>query len=78
MIQINSFDDLAVLIESDKLTNKQVFEVVQNTMNLFLSDEEIQLSRSELATRLKTHYNKYLKQGGNIVPLFLNLDLSIN
>ena len=73
MMKVNSFDDLVVLIESDKLTNNQVIEVVQKTMNLFLSNKEIELSRNELATRLKTHYNKYLKQGNNIVPLFLNL-----
>ena len=73
MMKVNSFDDLVVLIESDKLTNNQVIEVVQKTMNLFLSNKEIELSRNELTTRLKTHYNKYLKQGNNIVPLFLNL-----
>ena len=68
---INNFEELAVLIESDKLTNKQIFEVVQGAMNLFLSDEEIKLSKIELVKKLREHNNKYLKRGGNIVPLFL-------
>ncbi len=75
MIQINSFDDLADLLQSDELTNEQVSEVVQNTMSLLLSFDEEKLPRKELVEKLREHYNKYFTQGQEYVPLFLNLEL---
>ncbi len=76
-MQINSFDDLADLLQSDKLTNEQVSEVVRNSMSLILSKEQQNLPRKELVEKLREHYNKYFTQGHNIVPLFLELDLSV-
>jgi allophanate hydrolase subunit 1 len=77
MIQIDTFNDLALLIQSDKLTNKQVFDVVQSTMGLLLSFDEEKLPRNELVKRLTEHHNKYLQDNTQLRPLFLNLKLSV-
>ena len=78
MIQINNFEQLATLIESDKLTNKQIYSVVLSTMKLLLSEEEENLPRKELTKRLRVFYNKWIATGEPITPLFLNLDLSLS
>ena len=77
MMKVNSFDDLASLIKSDKLTNGQVYEVVSQTMSLVLSKEQTEMSRNELTEKLRIHYNKYLTKGSTILPLFLELDISV-
>ncbi len=77
MIQINNFEELATLIESDKLTNKQVYSVVLSTMKLLLSEEEENLPRKELTKRLKVFYDKWIATGVPISPFFLDLDLSV-
>ena len=74
-MKVNSFDDLAELILSDKLTNKQVNKVVQNSMGLLLSFDEEKLPREELVNRLKEFNDKWLVTGHKITPLFLNLNL---
>ena len=76
-MEINTFDDLAESLEGNRLTNDQVFEVVQNTMGLILSNEQQDLPRKELVAKLRTHYNKYFTQGQTMVPLFLELNLSV-
>ena len=76
-MQIENFDDLVVLLEGNRLTNEQVFEVVQNTMGLILSNEQQNAPREELIPSLKEHYNKYFTKGQEYVPLFLDLDLSV-
>ena len=76
-MEINTFDDLAESLEGNRLTNDQVFEVVQNTMGLILSNEQQNAPREELIPSLKEHYNKYFTRGQEYVPLFLDLDLSV-
>ena len=73
---INSFDDLAKLILSDELTNKQVSEVVQSTLGLLLAFDEEELPREQLVETLRVHHEKWKDQ--QITPLFLNLDLSLS
>ncbi len=73
-MKIENIYQLLKLIESDKLTNKQVHEVVLKTMKLLLSEEEEQLPRTELTKRLKLFHDKYIATGHKITPLFLPLD----
>ncbi len=77
MIQVNNFNELKALIESDKLSNKQVYEIVLATMKLLLSEEEENLPRKELTKRLKVFYDKWIATGVPISPFFLDLDLSV-
>ncbi len=74
-IQINNFNELATLIESDKLTNNQVYQIVQHSMQLYLSFDEEKLNRKELVKMLKEHHDKWKYH--KIKPLFLNLNLSV-
>ncbi len=77
MIQVNNFNELKALIESDKLSNKQVYEIVLATMKLLLSEEEENLPRKELTKRLRVFYDKWIVTGVPITPFFLDLDLSV-
>ncbi len=70
-MKIETFKDLLELIQSDILTNDQVYFVVLKSMNLFLSEDEYSLPRNELANMLQTHFDKYFTLGYKIVPLFL-------
>ena len=70
-MRIETFKDLLALIESDVLTEEQTNEVVEKSMGLFLSDEEMKLPRVELVKRLQNHFNEYFTLGYKIVPLFL-------
>lgn len=70
-MRIETFKDLLALIESDVLTEEQTNEVVEKSMGLFLSDEELKLPRVELVKRLQNHFNEYFTLGYKIVPLFL-------
>lgn len=76
-MRINNFEDLATGIQSDALTNEQLYKVVSQTMNLVLSKEQTELPRNELVSKLRIHYNKYLKNGSVMLPLFLELDISL-
>ena len=77
MIQIDTFNDLALLIQSEKLTNNQLSKVVQSCMGLFLSNDEININRNELVKRLTEHNNKYLQDNTQITPLFLRLECNL-
>ena len=77
MVQVNNFEQLASLIESDKLTNKQIYSVVLSTMKLLLSEEEENLPRKELTKRLRVFYDKWIVTGVQITPFFLDLDLKV-
>ncbi len=76
-MQINSFKDFAILLQSSKLNNAQVFTVVQHSMGLILSKEQLNLERKILVEKLTNHYTKYNSKGGWCRPLFLELDLSV-
>ncbi len=70
-MKINNIKELLVVIESDVLNDNQIKEVIESSMGLYLSDEELKLPKVELAKRVENHFNEYFTLGYKIVPLFL-------
>ena len=75
---INSFEDLAEVIETETLNKEQLFQVVQNAMGLVLNDEQLSYPPEYLTDKLRKHYYKWIHNAEyECIPLFLELDLRV-
>ena len=54
-IQINSFDELLRLIESGKLSNNEIVEVIEKSLNVFVIPDDLK----NISEHLKTYWNEY-------------------
>jgi hypothetical protein len=73
-IQINTFDDLIEVIETKKLTSKQIIILVESTLQVFICPNDLE----NISEKLKSFWIEHRNKVTNETPLFLTNPLNGN
>jgi hypothetical protein len=71
-IEINTFDDLIEVIETKKLTPKQIIILVESTLQVFICPDDLE----NISEKLKSFWIEYRNKATNETPLFLTNPLN--
>lgn len=66
-IQINSFNELLELIESNTLSKAEVIEVIETALNVFICPDEVE----NISENIKDYWNEFGHLPTGQRPLFL-------
>jgi hypothetical protein len=66
-IKINTFDDLIRVIETNKLTSKQIIILVESTLQLYICPDELE----NISEKLKSFWNEHGNKSIQERPIFL-------